>query len=670
MATIIEKTSDPDLRDRWDQLVQGCVQWLPGPGPKGVFVDNSAVSLAEQLTSRIGDVETLLITSPFFDEHAVALQRLITSLKPPKVELWLGEDASVNGASLQKVLRGAKCELTVWRWKGGYVHAKLVGVIGNPSLLLSGSGNVTLAGLWSTASTGNAEAGILVEATPQAVRNLFDSTPGPGFEASAVDLESLAGLSYVGDKPAQHIAPPVRLTAAMRQADGILTLRLVGTLPPGLPAARVATLESGDLDFPAISGDPWKTTEAVPVDARLASILLDGVPLSNWVVIDDIMELRASGSEQGEGQSGVDGLSEADLQTEVGQLLQLLRSKCNFDYAWDYQRLVRAARLGTAVIEDEGGNPDDDIDIESIGIRPHRLPRSLADHDATPFGDLEAALASVPRLEELRVLVMGGNPGEAVGPGVAWSDQAKLRVRLYNVLARWCEALRLPEAMYDEYQETHNFAGLVTVLSAVQNEQAWAELLGGERIVRLIDSLFRGFVGSERAPGFLLQLPDPVRKGIVNVLEQRGIPALAGDLIAEQLDRSGRGLRDRLVLFRPWLAPAIECGTVRGSDRTVEEVILWAASWADDELWAQDQSRRFSLDIKVLRGSDIGFRAELRIGDLDLVHDVRAVKLVAAYLRFASDSRFTVVASQGEFEQRLGIEMGEPLGFRNQLRLG
>jgi hypothetical protein len=421
-------------------------------------------------------------------------------------------------------------------------------------------------------------------------------------------------------------------------------------------------LDKGDIDVALQTGATWRTQEQVPFDGRLLAVVGNGTFHSNWVVIDDEVELRATGVEPSHSQGALSSLSDSDLQTEVGQLLAQLRSVCNFDYAWDFQRLIRAARLKPAD-GNEGSNPDDDIDIESLGIRPRHIPRNVLGGSQEGFAELEATLASVPHLNQLHVVGGGGSP-EGAGTGKPWKEEARLAVRLYNVLERWCQGISLPEAMYDEFQESRNFAGLVVVLARVKSEDRYLQLLGPDRVFRLVHILFSGFVGSAATPGFFLQLPKSLQGRIAGELEKRENDKVAGDLICRVLGKERPGLRGRILEIKPWLVPALEAGLVRGSDRQAEDTLLWAATWIDDALWAEESGRRYQVDLEVLRGPKTGFGAELRIRQLDLFDDPRAVAIVADYLRFSADESFIVVSGSADRQQRLRLDLGKKAAFK------
>jgi hypothetical protein len=176
--------------------------------------------------------------------------------------------------------------------------------------------------------------------------------------------------------------------------------------------------------------------------------------------------------------------------------------------------------------------------------------------------------------------------------------------------------------------------------------------------------LFSGFVGSAATPGFFLQLPKSVQGRIAGELEKRENDKVAGDLICRVLGKERPGLRGRILEIKPWLVPALEAGLVRGSDRQAEDTLLWAATWIDDALWAEESGRRYQVDLEVLRGPKTGFGAELRIRQLDLFDDPRAVAIVADYLRFSADESFIVVSGSADRQRRLRLDLGKKAAFK------
>jgi hypothetical protein len=88
------------------------------------------------------------------------------------------------------------------------------------------------------------------------------------------------------------------------------------------------------------------------------------------------------------------------------------------------------------------------------------------------FRELEIMLAKAPVEHPLLRLVSGAfgdeqSPGEDDKPGVSWSLEARQRVRVTNVLSRWCRAVSDPRhALLRPDAPATNYQALLSVLVA------------------------------------------------------------------------------------------------------------------------------------------------------------------------------------------------------------
>ena len=102
------------------------------------------------------------------------------------------------------------------------------------------------------------------------------------------------------------------------------------------------------------------------------------------------------------------------------------------------------------------------------------------------FRELEIMLALAPRDNPSLRLVSGNSTGNlrtrGEHTGITWSLEARQRVRVVNVLSRWCRAISDPRhALLRPDAPAANYQALLTVLVT-----AWAEAaLDEDRLIRL-----------------------------------------------------------------------------------------------------------------------------------------------------------------------------------------
>jgi hypothetical protein len=169
MAGLVGRADDPALRGRWGDLM-GRLPWLVGaPVGPTAFVTSARVPLADQFLDGLPTpVNELHLAAPFFDHDLRAIARMIADSQPRRIELYLGEGASVDGRGLDTLLAGSGADVRLHRYiaeRGApFVHAKLLAAVtGSRARLLAGSANLSGPALLATADANhaNVEAGIL-----------------------------------------------------------------------------------------------------------------------------------------------------------------------------------------------------------------------------------------------------------------------------------------------------------------------------------------------------------------------------------------------------------------------------------------------------------------------------------------------------------------------------
>ena len=138
------------------------------------------------------------------------------------------------------------------------------------------------------------------------------------------------------------------------------------------------------------------------------------------------------------------------------------------------------------------------------------------------FRELEIMLAKAPSEHPLLRLVSEGPIGEhddeenSEYAGVSWSLEARQRVRVTNVLSRWCGAISDPRhALLSPDAPARNYQALVSVLVTAWVEEALDE----DRLIRLADELFSAFLGDSNSPGFLGRSDEQLRTTMLQQLD-------------------------------------------------------------------------------------------------------------------------------------------------------
>ena len=180
---------------RWhlDQIWAGA-PWLGATIPPGTPMPvrhNLDAPLLSQLAEWIGGlrVSEVVVHAPFYDPACAALSRLLGQIAPSSVRILVQEhETSADPHALARVLSRypgrAAVHIVSAPEAGTYLHAKFLLVrTGEEDVVLSGSANMSLSGLCSTAASGNVEVGNLLSGPPGSFDYLLDSLtigrPGP-----------------------------------------------------------------------------------------------------------------------------------------------------------------------------------------------------------------------------------------------------------------------------------------------------------------------------------------------------------------------------------------------------------------------------------------------------------------------------------------------------------
>lgn len=156
---------------------------------------NLEASLLSQLAERIGGhrVSEVVVHAPFYDPSCEALDRLLDQLAPSSVRILVQEhETSADAHALARVLSSYPGRAAVHAASapeaGTYLHAKFIlARTGEEDIVLSGSANISLSALCSTAASGNVEVCNLLSGPPGTFDYLLDGlTIGPPADDPAV----------------------------------------------------------------------------------------------------------------------------------------------------------------------------------------------------------------------------------------------------------------------------------------------------------------------------------------------------------------------------------------------------------------------------------------------------------------------------------------------------
>ena len=573
MAGVVGHLDDPLVRSRWADLLRR-LPWLtpPNGAASGPLVTNARVALMDQFLAGLqAPVDELHVTAPFFDHELVALTRLVAATKPRHLRIYLGDDASVDGDRLGALLKEVPAVTRVIGYaaasdgRPAYVHAKLVAAVtGSRARLLAGSANMSGPALLSVAwsGAGNVEAAILRDVDASEARALF----APDDRLAQVDLSAdQVGAFQLADI-ASGPAYPIALVSATRGSDGLISITTKPVLMEGLfvTDGRTSVVVAGGR-----AREPLGSNEGVQLVWLVAA---NGDPLSNHVPVDDEISLdRVLTASQPAGDDRPRELDPLDDRHPLGQILLDLHRAALFDV-----EDTPAARRLEATMSSEASDPDGVWDLyfrEELGRDPRAGRYSglgqMRHADGLFLDEFGALLLQMldraPRPGELRLLDgTSVTREEAQRDGVRWPDARKVRVRAYNVLVRWANAVNDPRVRwFGELAPVRHYEGLLGALARIwpqaraeRDEDRW---LTADQLGRLLASLLGAFVRTDRSQGFLASRGEEERNEALTHLRAHGAPPIAAALAYDVL-RVPRPAT--YFAWQPFLVPALDWGVI------------------------------------------------------------------------------------------------------------
>lgn len=646
MEQLLESLGDRLLKGRWAEL-QHRLPWLPGIVRTSTFVTNWTASLHDQLiaANESKRVDELHITAPFFDSHGAAFQRLISDLKPRSVRVYLGAETEVDGRKLLKILDSGRISAQILRLEPGpFVHGKLFALTrGSQGIVLGGSPNCSRSALLQNAGAGNVEAGVIVKGKADWIRDLFIP---PGMRSVKMKPEEIRSLRFRLSEPSEGY--PLKLLRAELLEDRTLSVALT---PVTAKAIKVQPLGGGSSlslsrketeDVPAIGQVMLAITDEAITAGEANMVMLvsaSGTQLSNRIAIDDPVRLHQAlvGREAG---SEVDRTFEGeDLDPALMDVLNELRARCSFDVPAAKRhagaRIAQEAAVGDATFWEN---------LAPIELRHKnrlRAARFLGQFDEGEiFVQLRAMLveaAFVPTLRVMSALDQGLDGDEDEAPSVSphfWSEQARIRVRVRNLLHRWFRSVADPKMReFDPDICVSNYLEMLHGLVRLWYGDGQTRFLGHDDLRSLWLVLFGALVGDHNPRGLLADVDAKTRGRLAEEVRTHG-GHIVGALLA--YDVLGDASRDEKLVWQPLLESGMSWGVIGSPDPIVMERIRQVIDFIDDREWC----RRVGSDFKVgleLRSGDFHEEVNrvLEIGRVeDLLHDPRCPRLIVACLEY------------------------------------
>ena len=408
--------------------------------------------------------------------------------------------------------------------------------------------------------------------------------------------------------------------------------------------------------------DPWEST------APLVQLVDDrGVALSNPVPVDDPEALAATLRGRDDADRGA--LRELDwdeLDSPVGRILEELQASCFFEPR-------RAKREQTVVVTEEQGAESDTsfwqrlgkLDLEAVPLG-HRSRFGRGHLASDPiFAQLHALLIQAPYLPELKPIRPAAIDDEPDDPDAArrrWTMETRQRVRIFNVLRRWCRAVRDPELLaLDPLLTTHNYRALLQALGELwRGDGEGGRYFDEHHLHQLLATLVESLVGEQGThKGALVVADEPARERMIEDLREHGAPTALAQLLFDVVRPERRDRVTVVLEWQPTLQAALNFGVVEADDGPIGDVLRWAAEYVDEDGWRRQVQERYGVEARfsnetLVKGYDYGL---VIAGLTGLLTDPRAVSVVQEALRFRPAAGI-LVAAEGETD-RISIRDGE-----------
>jgi hypothetical protein len=672
MEEVVSLLDDGLVAARWSDA-KSRMPWLSAASTMGAsrFVSNLHTALIDRFLDGLPEViDELHVSAPFWDEDLEAFSRLLDSTDASQVHVYLGERARVDGAALRRLLQDRAVSAHLWTYdQPEFVHAKLVAALSEGwGRLLSGSANASRAALMASARRGNVEAGVLTEGDADEIRALF--TPA-GLTLVALVPDDL--VRFTADRPEATADLSHRLIRAELLPDGHLSIAVT---PAPVPDVRVAGVGS---DEPAVAVTiiPGPGTDLYPDLARgrtedgwtspatlVELVDGDGVVVSNRVAIDEPQALLAALAERDDTDRGaLSDLDWHDLDNPVGAILEELQASCHFEAGRARKRRLVAQTETVAESDACFWQRLDKLDlVAAAGQRHSRFVRGHLDDDPT-FAWLRTMLVQAPYLPELRALGDDTGSRDDEDPNEAdhrWSVEARRRVRVFNVLKRWCRAVRDPELLaLDPMLAAENYRALLHALGELWQGDRQARYLDEEHLHALLFQLLESMVGRGTNKGVFLVVDAATRERMLASLRANGAVDHVATLLFDVLRPQRRRLIDTVHTWQPILVTALKTGLVDTANVVIRDHLQWAAEFVDENGWCRRCEAEYGVHVAFAHEKlAAGYEVMLEMsGVMSLLDDPRAMSILQALLRFRRAAG--IVLASHESDDRISLRDGD-----------
>jgi hypothetical protein len=241
--------------------------------------------------------------------------------------------------------------------------------------------------------------------------------------------------------------------------------------------------------------------------------------------------------------------------------------------------------------------------------------------------ELQTLLHAAPGAPHPILRVLTASPGHGKDgeqpeprPGTPWTMEARQRVRAYNLLTRWSNAVADPRhALLSPDAPVLNYQTLLGVILL-----AWMhDALDRSRLRRLLLTLLGAFIGASEGQGFLGRVTEEERTAALGRLDPFAAGVAAG-LVAVALES---GWRHDIYDWQPVLQRGVELAVIlpdEWSDLVVKRIDQGATAadgidalldermhWVDDETWCDRLAAELDLEGVAL---DLRRQATVRAG--------------------------------------------------------
>ncbi len=292
-------------------------------------------SFLNQLQQAVGDeaVKELWLLSPFYDEKAVALKRMLKALKPRRATLLVQPGyTSVDPGALQRMLdKFTHCQVRAFSINrhSPYVHAKLYLLkLPDRAICLQGSPNLSQVAMLRPASRGNIELANLLTGPPKVFDYLLKALD---IRSKAVPLNKL-DLSYTKpEAPPKPLSNRWYLTGGEWHNDQ-LSLTFQGALPDLKQASLVIAnrvfgfdvrhQEAGRLELKLSPGAVALLGQPVPITIRWGegddALTSNPIFVCNRAALDAVLEVTDESETLG--RIGELDLDDEEFEQLLGEL--------------------------------------------------------------------------------------------------------------------------------------------------------------------------------------------------------------------------------------------------------------------------------------------------------------------------------------------------------------